>query len=79
MPRTVARELASIRANQIGFFRAKEVAQLLGIHEMTVWRWARSGRFPRPIKIGVQVTGWFARDIAQWLEQKRQASQRPAL
>jgi prophage regulatory protein len=72
MVSTVSRELTNIRATELGVFRAKEVAQLLGIHEMTVWRWARCGRFPRPIKIGEQVTGWLGCDIKEWLKAKRQ-------
>lgn len=31
---------------------SKQAAELLAVGERTLWRWSRSGRAPRPIKIG---------------------------
>jgi prophage regulatory protein len=49
--------------------RAKDVAKLLSIHEMTVWTMARDGRLPKPIKIGPGTTCWRYRDIERWLDE----------
>lgn len=40
------------------YVRLPVVAALLGISPMTVWRWSRSGRLPRPKKVGPKVTAW---------------------
>ena len=72
MPRTRKRDLTKLRSNEFGVFRVAEVSDLLGIHPQTVWRWARDGKFPRPVKIGAQITGWLGGDLNNWLESKRQ-------
>lgn len=41
----------------------KEVARALGISRMTVWRWAKSGRIPKPRKIGENSTRWDSREV----------------
>jgi predicted DNA-binding transcriptional regulator AlpA len=51
-------------------YRAKELSELLGVHPISVWRWARNGRLPKPIKLGPGTTVWRARDIELWLDQK---------
>ena len=47
-----------------------EVGELLGLHEITVWRWVRQGRLPRPIRLGPRKNIWLARTIGEWLAQK---------
>ena len=32
----------------------------------TLWRWAREGNFPRPIKLAPGVTVWKAEDVEAW-------------
>lgn len=51
-------------------FRAKETAQRLGIHQQTLWKWCREGRFPRGIKVGPMTTIWTEAMIAEALAQK---------
>jgi predicted DNA-binding transcriptional regulator AlpA len=51
--------------------RVSRVAELLGVHPMSVWRWVRRGEFPRPIKLAPHVTAWRASDVAAWLDEKR--------
>ena len=53
--------------------RAKEVAALLSIHPITVFRWAASGRLPKPIRLGPATTVWRARDLREWLDRKQAA------
>ncbi|HAN55816.1 MAG TPA: transcriptional regulator [Betaproteobacteria bacterium] len=35
---------------------AKTLAALLDISEVTVWRWSKSGRLPRPRKLGANTS-----------------------
>ncbi|ENO3941156.1 AlpA family phage regulatory protein [Aeromonas veronii] len=41
-----------------GYVRAKVLAPMLGIAVVTLWRWAATGKFPKPIKLGERVTAW---------------------
>jgi predicted DNA-binding transcriptional regulator AlpA len=51
-------------------YRARELGDLLDIHPMTVWRWARRRNLPKPIKIGPATTVWRASEIVAWLANK---------
>jgi predicted DNA-binding transcriptional regulator AlpA len=42
--------------------RLPTVAALYGVSAPTVWRWARDGRLPQPVKRG-GVTGWRVGDL----------------
>ena len=45
------------------FINVAQVAERYGISVDTVWRWSRSGDFPRPVKIGPNVTRWRMSDL----------------
>jgi len=62
-------------ANEEGgeFIRRKQVEQRFGISDETLRRWERSGGFPKSHRLGPRVSGWFAREIEQWLEARRGA------
>lgn len=49
--------------------RVPTVARLCGISTVTVWRWARDGRIPAPVKRG-GVTAWRVGDLRQALYQR---------
>ena len=52
------------------FLRVKDVAQKLNCSVPAVWRWARLGILPRPVKLGQQLTAWSAADIDAWIATK---------
>jgi prophage regulatory protein len=56
--------------------RVDQVARLLSIHPITVWKWSKQGRLPKPIKLGSMTTVWRATDLAKWLESKAPAPKR---
>lgn len=37
---------------------ARTLATLLDVSEVTIWRWAKSGRLPKPRKLGPNTTRW---------------------
>ena len=39
-----------------GFFAARTVASWLGVSQVTVWRWVKTGRLPAPKKLGANTT-----------------------
>jgi len=51
--------------------RAPVVADWKGISVPTVWRWAKSGLLPAPVKIGPRVTAW---NVGQLRRARQQAA-----
>ena len=51
----------------------KTVAALLDIHRNMVWRLARSGKLPAPVKLSEQSTRWRVGDIRKALASLRSA------
>ncbi len=45
----------------------KEVAEMLGLSERTVYRLADVGKMPRPVKIGAAVR-WRKKELDTWIE-----------
>lgn len=41
---------------------------MLPVSAPTLWRWAREGTFPAPIKLGPQTTAWRVEDVEAWLK-----------
>lgn len=59
--------------NEPAFLRRKQVARLLNVTVPTLWRWTQKGIFPKPIKLGPNVSGWAASDVYAFLESRRNA------
>ncbi|WP_234832740.1 helix-turn-helix transcriptional regulator [Aeromonas veronii] len=47
---------------------------MLGIAEVTLWRWAADGKIPKPIKLGSRVTAWRVEDVRRWMDAQGQAA-----
>ena len=47
--------------------RAKEVAQLIGVSDRTIYRWVDEDNFPKPV-MNLGVRRWRRRDIELWIE-----------
>jgi prophage regulatory protein len=55
----------------------KEVAEMLGLSERTVYRLADMGKMPRPVKIGAAVR-WRRTELDTWIEDGCPTSPRKA-
>lgn len=55
------------------FLRRKQVAKLLNVSTLTLWKWTKKGLFPEPIKLGPNTAGWATRDVYDFLESRRHA------
>jgi predicted DNA-binding transcriptional regulator AlpA len=51
-----------------GFLRLPAVLALYPVSAATWWRGVKSGRFPKPVKLGPNSTAWKAEDIAELIE-----------
>lgn len=50
--------------------RLPDVLRMVPIRRSTLWAWARSGRFPAPIKpFGDSITCWRSSDVESWLRE----------
>lgn len=44
--------------NGVVYFSAAQLARRYSVHVVTVWRWAQTGRLPRPIRLTPRTTRW---------------------
>lgn len=44
-------------------YTANEVAAKLKVHHITVWKWVRSGRLSKPVKIGPATSRFLGADL----------------
>jgi predicted DNA-binding transcriptional regulator AlpA len=54
-----------------GFIRQKHLLPLLGFSAPTLWRKVKNGTFPKPIKLGENITAWLLDDVSEWIEVKK--------
>ena len=54
----------SIIIPSTGFLRLPQVLALIPVSKSTWWEGCRTGRFPKPVKLGPRTTVWRAEDIA---------------
>ena len=51
-----------------GFFRLPQILEIFPISKSAWWEGCRTGRFPKPVKLGPRTTVWKAADIAALIE-----------
>jgi prophage regulatory protein len=62
----------SLRAT--GFLRLSAVLELIPVSRSAWWEGCRSGRYPRPIKLGPRITAWAVEDIHNLIARLRDES-----
>lgn len=53
---------------QVRFLRLAQVLELFPVSKSTWWAGVKSGRFPKPVKIGPRTTAWKYEDIHALIE-----------
>jgi prophage regulatory protein len=56
---------------QTGFLRLSDILSPKGpipVSRSTWWAGVKSGRYPKPVKLGPRITAWRAEDIARLIE-----------
>ena len=51
-----------------GLVRLPTILQLIPVSKTTWWAGVKSGRFPKPVKLGPQTTCWYWQDILSLIE-----------
>jgi predicted DNA-binding transcriptional regulator AlpA len=62
-------ERGFLRCSQIIGDSRRGIPPLIRVSRSTLWNWVNQGRFPRPLRIGPNVSGWRASEVFEWLEQ----------
>ena len=50
--------------------RIRTVAEKTGLAVSSIWRLARQGQFPAPVRLSRGCTAWFEHEIEAWLHEK---------
>lgn len=53
--------------------RPKELAELLSVSQVTLWRMEKRGELPKRKQISSRAVGWLESDIKEWLENRPDA------
>jgi prophage regulatory protein len=59
------------------FLRLPEVVRRCGVAKSSIWLWARTGKFPKPLKISERVTVWRESEVAAWIASRVEAGRTP--
>ena len=51
-----------------GFLRLPAVLELIPVGKTTLWNGVKTGRFPKPLKLGSCITVWRAEDIKAFID-----------
>lgn len=49
----------------------KDRPGLLPVSEMTIWRWVKTGVFPKPIKLSPSITAWDLEEVQKFIDARR--------
>ena len=57
-----------------GYIRVNDLIKVIPFSASTVWRKARGGTFPKPVKLSEQITAWRVEDVRAWMRTKESDS-----
>lgn len=57
-----------------GLSRAKDILPLLPFGRASLWKFAKSGQFPQPVRVTGGITAWRNADVIAWLEAQTAAN-----
>ena len=56
--------------NQSIYKSVTQVANQFGVSRATIWRWVRSGNFPKPIKLSPGCSRWTVDATKRWADSR---------
>lgn len=57
-----------------GYVSANRLAEILETSPCTIWRWAKAGRLPKPVKLGEGTTRWNLGEVRAALEKLKEVA-----
>ena len=61
--------------NKLSIIRPGQLAEILSVSSVTVWRMEKRGELPPRRKISNRCVGWLETDILEWLENRPYVNQ----
>jgi prophage regulatory protein len=58
--------------NEACFLRLAQILKIIPVGKTTWWNGVKSGRFPKPVKLGGRITAWRVEDIKACIERYAQ-------
>lgn len=55
---------------ETGFIRLNQLLKIIPVGKTTWWNGVKSGKFPKPVKLGARTTAWRVEDIRQFIQSK---------
>ena len=70
MTTEIRQEVASVSPvlPEVGFVRLGMILAIIPVGKSTWWAGVRTGRFPRPVKLGPRTTAWRVGDIRRLID-----------
>ena len=65
-----------LQTNNIQFYRLSQLKKQLSVSRSSIWSWVKNGTFPKPIKLGKNCTAWNSEDIQNWIEKRKNLSEK---
>lgn len=56
-------------SSECTYLSVEQVAARFGMSKDTIWRWRRTGEFPKPVRLGGTTKRWRLSDIEAWENQ----------
>ncbi len=53
---------------ETGFLRLNQILNIIPVGKSTWWAGVKSGKYPKPVKLGIRTTAWKVEDIKQLIE-----------
>jgi len=60
---------------RLKILRTNEVAEMLGVSRVTLWRWTQRGLLPPKRIIGPNTVGWIEEEIQSWIKSRPMRSE----
>jgi prophage regulatory protein len=54
---------------ETGFLRLSQILKIIPVGRSTWWAGVKSGKYPKPVKLGARTTAWRVSDIKALVEQ----------
>jgi prophage regulatory protein len=51
--------------------RLNEVIELVRLSRDSIYRLAKLGKFPKPVKIGIKVNAWRVSEVQEWIDSRK--------
>jgi predicted DNA-binding transcriptional regulator AlpA len=57
---------------ETGFIRLPEILRVIPVGKSTWWAGVKTGRFPKPVKLGPRITAWRVEEIRALIQKHAQ-------